>query len=80
MVEIELVWAINSTFMHGFQIISHYRSFQTFFSGKLKVKVILEGQTKKWSLASVNIVNLNFWCINIKKSLLSKHDDCLASV
>ena len=43
-------------------------------SGRLKLKVILEGQTIEWSLASVNIINWNFLFINIKKSLLSKHD------
>ena len=34
--------------------------------GKLKVKVTLKGQTIKWSLGSVNILNWNFWFINIK--------------
>ena len=38
------------------------------------VKVTLEGQTIKKSLAIVNIINCNFWFINIKRSLLSKHD------
>ena len=43
-------------------------------SGKLKVKVTLEGQTITWSLASVNVINRNFWFISIKRSLLSKND------
>ena len=37
------------------------------------VKITLEGQTRKWSLAGVNIINWNFWFINIKK-MLSEHD------
>ena len=37
------------------------------------VKATLEGQTIKWSLASVNITNRNFWFINIGESVLSKH-------
>ena len=40
-------------------------------SGKLKVKVIFEGQTIKWSLACVNIIHRYLWFINLKKSLLS---------
>ena len=43
---------------------------------RLTVKVTLEGQTIKWSLASVNIINIEFLVLfkNIKKRLLSKHD------
>ena len=40
----------------------------------MEIKVLLEGQTIKWSLASVNIINLNVLFINIKTSWLSKHD------
>ena len=40
-----------------FKIIWHSCSFQTFFSGKLKVNVTLEGQIIKWSLTIVNIIN-----------------------
>ena len=36
------------------------------------VKVTLEGQTIKWALTSVNIIN--FWFINIKKN------SCLSSI
>ena len=57
MVCIELVQAISSTLMHGFQESWHSCLFETFFSCQLKVKVTLESQTIKWSLASVNIIN-----------------------
>ena len=68
------VQAITYTFMHG----SQNKLAQFFFlksgsaiwnicSGRLKVKIILEGQMIKWSLISVNIINSNFLFINIKK-------------
>ena len=46
--EIELVRAITSTFMHGFQNNLAQLFIEKFISG-LKVKVILEGQMIKWS-------------------------------
>ena len=64
MVYIELVQAITSIFIHGFQ---NNVAQLLICSDKLKVKVTLEVQTIKWSLACVNIINLNFWFINIKK-------------
>ena len=39
-------------------------------SGKLKIKVTLEGKTLNWSLASVNIINRNIMFINIKKKFV----------
>ena len=54
---VELVWAITSTFMHGFQNNLAQLFIGNFCSGKLKVRVTLEGQTIKWSMASVNIMN-----------------------
>ena len=54
-----------------FKIIWYSCSFETFVQ---VVTVTLEGQTLKWSLASVNIINRSFWFINTKRSLLSKHD------
>ena len=44
---------------------------------KLKVKVTLAGQTIKWSLASVNIINQNFWFININKKKSLQVSFCL---
>ena len=61
---------INRVSLHlcmDFKLICHSFLFETFCSGKLKVKITLEGQTIKWSLAVVNIINLNFWFININK-------------
>ena len=55
--------------MHGFQNYLALLCIGNICSGKLKVKVTLEGQTIKWSLASVNIINLNFRFINIKKKI-----------
>ena len=60
--------------MHGFQNNMAQMFIANICSGKLKDKVTLEGQAIKWSFASVNIINLNFRFINIKKSCLSKHD------
>ena len=67
--EIELVRAISSTFMHGFQNNLVQLFIRNICLGKLKVKVTLEGQMIKWSLASVNIINLSFWFINVKKKV-----------
>ena len=53
----ELVWAITSTFMHEFQNNLALLVICNICSGKLKVKVTLEGQAIKWSLASVNVIN-----------------------
>ena len=53
--------------MHGFQTNVAQLLILNICSDKLKVKVTLEVQTIKWSLAGVNIINLNFWFINIKK-------------
>ena len=39
------------------------------YSNKLKVSVKLEGQTIKWSLASINIINRNFLFIYIIKKV-----------
>ena len=62
--------------MHGFRNNSAHVQLiiRNICSGRLKVKVTLEGQTITWSLDSVNIINLNFCFINIKKSLLPNHD------
>ena len=54
------VRAITYTFMHGFQ--NNLAQLLPLFIGnnclgKLKVKVTLVGQTIKWSLARVNIIN-----------------------
>ena len=53
---IYLVRAKTSTFMQGFRNNMAQLFIRNIFSGKLKVKVTLEGQTIKWSLASVNIL------------------------
>ena len=55
--------------MHGFQNNLAQLFMLNVCSGKLKVKVTLEGQTIKWSLASVNIINRNFWFLNKKKKI-----------
>ena len=60
--------------MYGFQNNLAQLFIWIIYVGKLKVKVTPEGQTIKWSLASVIIINWNFWFINIKKSFLSMHD------
>ena len=54
--QIKLVRAIPSIFMHGFQNnLAHFHL--NICSSKLSVNVTLEGQTIKWPLASVNIMN-----------------------
>ena len=47
--KIELIWAIISTFIHGFQ----NELAQLFCSGRLKVKVTLGGQKTKLSYKMV---------------------------
>ena len=42
------VWAITSTFMHGFEVEKCHK-FEIFFSDGLTVQVTLDGQVIKWS-------------------------------
>ena len=49
--------------MHGFQTNLAHFFISNICSGRLKVKVTLEGQTIKWSLASVNIISSKCWFI-----------------
>ena len=67
------VWAITSTFMHGFQnntaqmfSVRSRSAIRNICSDKLKVKVTLGAQTIKWSKLSLSEPLLQYLCMDFK--------------